>query len=68
LKKSPAEAGESPYYQLYKWSGVADGEVKSSLVDPSKKYYITNNNKNAVYEAAAAMGLTGSSTLPRFNQ
>lgn len=68
LKKSPAVAGQNPYYQLYKWTGSSGGEATSSLVDPSKKYYITDNNKNAVYDAASAMGLTGSSTLPRFNQ
>jgi len=68
LKKSPAVAGQNPYYQLYKWTGSSGGEATSSLVDPSKKYYITDNNKDVVYEAASAMGLTGSSTLPRFNQ
>jgi len=62
-KETPASGGA--YYQLYKFTGSTAGEATSSLVG-SKKYYITDNNTTAIFQAAAAMGMTGSSGLPRY--
>ena len=64
LQKQIPATGDA-YYQLYKFTGSTGGEATSSLVG-SKKYYITDNNTEAVFQAAAAMGMTGSSGLPRY--
>jgi len=64
LQKQTSADGND-YYQLYKFTGATGGEATSSLVG-SKKYYITDNNTEAILQAATAMGMTGSSGLPRY--